>query len=124
MNEKVFQEVWDKIQDYLPADWQRMVFFAGYTEDSYSMKFYSKPDNGSYIDCFRLPGAVKAKLIKLFMDVNKILAEERKKLDDKNKWTVFTMMVDSDGNMKADFDYSDHSEDMISYEREWKKKYL
>lgn len=124
MDEKIFQEVWDKIQDYLPDGWKKVVFFAGYTEGSYGMKFYCKSDGGSYIDCFRLPGAIKTKLIRTFMDVDKILAKERKKLDGKNKWTVFTMMVDADGNMKAEFDYSDYSEDMISYEREWKNKYL
>jgi len=32
MNEKLFQDIFDKVQDYLPADWEKMVFFAGYTD--------------------------------------------------------------------------------------------
>jgi len=58
------------------------------------------------------------------MDIDKILAEERMSLDEKNRWTVFTMQVDSDGNMRTEFDYIDHTEDMVSYEREWKERYL
>lgn len=34
------------------------------------------------------------------------------------------MQVDSDGNMRTEFDYIDHTEDMVSYEREWKERYL
>lgn len=34
------------------------------------------------------------------------------------------MTVESDGRMKTEFDYGDHSEDLIAYEAEWKKKYL
>lgn len=124
MDEKLFQGVFDKIQDYLPAEWNKVVFFAGYTNGSYSMKFYSKDMGESFIDCFSLPGITKAKLIKTFMDIDKILSKERVGLESEAKWTVFTMIVDAEGNMKTYFDYMNHSEDMISYEKEWKKKYL
>ncbi|MEZ3461740.1 MAG: antitoxin YezG family protein [Lachnospiraceae bacterium] len=124
MNEKLFQDIFDKVQDYLPADWEKMVFFAGYTDGSYSMKFYSRNNGAEYIDCFCLQGITKKMLIRLFMDIDKILAEERMSLDEKNRWTVFTMQVDSDGNMRTEFDYIDHTEDMVSYEREWKERYL
>ena len=49
-------------------------------------------------------------------------AGSRKALSEKDRWTIFTMTVNEDGNMQAEFDYGDHSEDLISYEREWKKK--
>ena len=63
-------------------------------------------------------------MTQLFLAIDKVLSKERVSLDDKNRWTVFTMMVEADGKMRADFDYEDHSEDMISFEREWEKKYL
>lgn len=124
MNEKVFQNVFDKIQDYLPVDWEQVIFFAGYTAGSYSMKFYFKSSGGEYIDCFSLSSVTKTMLTRLFIEIDKILTEERNILDEKNRWTVFTMKVNYKGNMKTEFDYSDHSADMISYEKEWKKKYL
>ena len=107
MNEKLFQNVLEQIQEYLPADWRKMVFFAGYTEGSYSMKFYCNDHRGSYIDCFSLTGIKRTKLIKTFMDIDKILARERARLEREFRWTVFTMMVDSEGNMKTEFDYDE-----------------
>ena len=87
------------------------------------MKFYAKL-NDEYIDCFSFKGVSKATLIKLFMKIDKILKSERDKIKKKDKWTVFTMSVDSNGAMKTFFDYNDHSEDMIAFEKEWQKKYL
>ena len=45
-------------------------------------------------------------------------------LDKNNKWSVMTMFVSSDGNMKTEFDYSDISENAIAYEQKWKEKYI
>ena len=58
------------------------------------------------------------------MNIDKIVSPQRKDLDEKNRWTVMTMIVDSEGNMKSEFDYTDISEIAIQYEREWEKKYL
>lgn len=124
MNEMVFQNVFDIIYDFLPESWDKMVFFAGYTKGSYSMKFYSKAKNGEFVDCFSLLGASKAKLIKSFVEIDKILSKSRKELGEVNAWTVFSMSVDSNGRMTTDFDYDDHSEDMIAYEKKWAKEHL
>ena len=123
MDNSLFQNVFDLIQDYLPDGWKKTVLFVGYTAGSYTMKFYAKM-NSDYIDCFSFDGISKAELIKLFMKIDKVLKAERDKLLGKEKWTVFTMSVDSTGVMKTIFDYEDHSEDMIAYEKKWKKKYL
>ena len=37
---------------------------------------------------------------------------------------AMTLTVDSDGELKSDFDYEDISEDSINYEEKWEKKYL
>ena len=58
------------------------------------------------------------------MNIDKIITPERKKLKEKDMWSVLTLMVDASGNMKADFDYTDISENTIEYERKWKDKYL
>ena len=123
MNDKMFQDVFDIVYDFLPNGWERMVFFAGYTKGSYSMKFYSKVGNGDYVDCFSIPGVSKTELIKAFVRIDKVLSENRSQLGDKT-WNIFTMVVRSDGTMKTDFEYEDHSEDMIAYEKQWKDKYL
>ncbi len=124
MEENVFQTVFDKLAGFLPEGWKTMVFFAGYTAGSYTMKFYSENGDKKYIDCFSMPGTSKASLIKLFMEVDKTLSAQRKEIGVDKVWTVFTMRVDSDGNMKTDYDYEDHSEDMVSFEEIWEAKNL
>ncbi|MBQ1388899.1 MAG: DUF600 family protein, partial [Clostridia bacterium] len=63
-------------------------------------------------------------VIDAFIDINKILSSHRAEFDGSSKWTVFTMSVSKDGQFDTDFDYSDHSEDAISVERNWKRKFL
>lgn len=124
MNEKLFQNIFDKIQEGLPSEWKRIAFYAGYTGGSYSMKYYVDNGKDGYIDCFSLDNIKKAQIIKLFMSIDKIISPERKKLNEKDRWTVLSMIVNSDGKMKTEFDYTDISENAISYEQEWKAKNL
>ena len=124
MNEEIFQKVFDLIQPVLPSGWGKMVLFAGYTAGSYTMKFYTSDKKGAFTDCFSQKGASKTQLIKTFMGVDKYLSAERKKLADKDRWTVMTMIVSSDGKMKTEFDYADISENAIAYEQAWKEKYV
>ncbi len=124
MNSEILQKVFDMVQPLLPEGWNKMILYIGYTTGSYSMKFYTSNHKGEYTDCFSQLGVNKAKLIQAFMSIDKILSTERKGLDNKNKWSVMTMMVGSDGSMKAEFDYADISENAIAYEQSWKEKYI
>lgn len=124
MDNEIFQNVFDKLTPMLPKDWKKLILFVGYTSGSYTMKYYTSDAKGTYTDCFSQSGANKAQLIKLFMSIDKTLQVEREKLDTKNKWTVLTMTVEDDGSMKTEFDYADISEDAITYEQSWKRKYI
>lgn len=124
MDNKILQEVFDMIQPFLPNDWKKMILFIGYTTGSYSMKFYTFDSSGKCKDCFSKEGVSKAKLVQLFMGIDKKISKNRKELIDKNKWSVMTMIVNSDGSMKTEFDYDDISENFIAYEQKWKEKYL
>lgn len=124
MNNEIFQTIFDMIQPMLPSSWNKMALYVGYTAGSYSMKFYTADAKGVYIDCFSIKGANKAALIKLFMSIDKVLAPERNSLEANSKWSVMTMIVDSKGGMKTEFDYTDISENAIAYEQSWKEKYL
>lgn len=124
MKEKLFQIIFDKLQETVPVKWSKIVFYAGYTKGSYSMKYYVDMGNGQYIDCFSLDGISDMQLMKLFVSINKEIVTVRNQLDDSERWNVLTMIVDSKGSFKTDFDYVDISEKSISYEKEWKKRYL
>lgn len=124
MNDNVYQKIFDMIDPFLPDNWRKMILFVGYTEGSYTMKYYTSDSEGKFADCFEQPGSNKSKLVQLFVNIDKVLSHERKKLDEKNKWTVMTMTVSSSGSIKTSFDYTDISEDAIKYEQKWKEKYI
>ena len=124
MDEKIFQDVFDLIEGYLPEKWTQTVFFAGYTIGSYSMKFYSRTEDEDFIDCFKMNEISRATLIKVFRKINSVLSSQRDALPEEKKWTVFTLIVDSDLHMKALFEYEDHTEDRIEYEENWRTKFL
>lgn len=124
MNSEVFQKVIDIIQPNLPKGWESLILFVGYTKGSYTMKYYTKDTQGEYTDCFNHKNISRAQLLKVFIDIDKILAGERQKLSDNNKWSVMTMIVSDDGKMKTEFDYTDISENAITYEQAWKEKYI
>lgn len=124
MENELFQKVFDKIVPLLPDGWKKMVLYAGYMTGSYSMKFYVSDGKSGYTDCFSMKSVEKAKLIKVFMEINKIIALDRNILSEKDQWTVFTLVVDCTGHMKADFDYTDISDNDLEYEYRWKEKYL
>lgn len=116
-----YQKIFDELQNILPADWDRVAFYAEYTEGSYSMKYYVKKD-GKYTDCFELANTPKGNIIKTFMSIDKIIGPIRSGMKD--KWNVMTLVVDKEGTFKVDFDYSDVEGQTISYHESWEKKYL
>ena len=123
MDDILFQEIFNEVEPVLPDGWQKFALYIGYALGRYSMKYYTAGADGVYTDCFK-QGISKAQLIKIFMNIDRRIEPVRNALDGKDKWTVMTMLVTSDGHMRAEFDYMDISENMISYEREWGKKYL
>ncbi|MGP1568583.1 MAG: immunity protein YezG family protein [Peptoanaerobacter stomatis] len=124
MNNQTFQNIFDILEPVLPKEWENMILFIAYTKGSYTMKYYTCDNKRAYVDCFKSSEVDRNKLIKLFIKIDKILSEERNLLEEKDKWTVMTMIVDSDGKMKSEFDYEDISENFIEYEKEWKEKYI
>lgn len=119
-----YQLVWNTVEDIIPSGWKQVIFFIGYTEGSYTMKFHVKDNAGKTTDCFHLPTVSRNQLIKTFVQIDKILSNVRNALDDSRRWTILTMIVSSDGKIRTEFDYGDHSEDLVEYENKWEKKYL
>lgn len=124
MNQEIYQKIFDILQPVLPHGWKKMVLFAAYTTGSYTMKYYSCDDKDVYTDCFSQKGTNRAELIRLFMNIDQVVSLERKKLDEKRRWSVMTLIVSEAGSVKTEFDYSDINENVYEYERNWKKKYL
>lgn len=124
MENNMFQNIFDELQNALPEEWKRLAFYASYTDGSYGMKYYVDLGNNQYKDCYELGMYSNIELLKLFMSIDKIISPVRDNLEPEKTWSVMTMLVDNEGNMKTEFDYRDISENFIAYEREWQKKYL
>ena len=77
MGNDFFQKVFDIIQPLLPVGWNKVILYVGYTAGSYSMKFYICDKKNNYTDCFSMKSIEKAQLIKLFMNIDKIITPER-----------------------------------------------
>lgn len=123
MNNALFQNVFDILQKGLPDEWDKVILYAMYDDNSYSIKYYVSSGKGKYTDCFNLGIMTKAQLIKQFMEIDKVISSERKTLSEKEKWTSLTMTIESNGKFLTKFDYS-FIEDPIEYEQKWKKLML
>lgn len=123
MNNELFQNVFDKIQDGLTEDWDKVVIYIAYFAGSYTMKYYVKEEKEDFVDCYNIPRMTNSKLVKLFMSLDKLISPEREKMGDK-KWSVMTMIVTADGDFKSEFDYTNIDDISLEYEESWEKKYL
>lgn len=41
--DNVYQEVFEILEELLPKKWEKVIFYAEYSMDSYSMKYYIQP---------------------------------------------------------------------------------
>ncbi len=123
MNEQDFQSIFEELQKVTPNDWERIAFYAEYSEGSYSMKFYVK-SNDTYTDCFNLPDINKSELIKTFMKIDSVIKPIREHIPSEKKFNVLTIIISSDGKFNADFDYTDIQDNVLVYHKNWENKYL
>ncbi len=121
MNETVYQNIYEELNKYLMPGWEKLVVYLEYGNASYSFSFFVK--NGKdYLKCYDLQGVSEEELAKSFKKIDNLISKERGKLKD--VWTNMTMVVDNEGNMHTDYDYTDLSEGTYQFKKNWKKKYL
>ncbi len=119
-----FTNIFGILQDIVPNEWNKIVFYAQYSQGSYSMKYYVDLGNSEYIDCYNLNGISRSEIIRSFMKIDLELSKVRNGLKDEKKWSVLTFQVDNSGKFRAEYEYRDVSENTIQYFEEWKNKYL
>lgn len=129
LEQEMDQHIFDVLQEYLPKEWQEVVFFAGYyKEDSGYFKYWIKTENGDYIDCFTLipepqPGEKDA-LQEQFIKVHKEIQFVRNKLQTSQKWICMEMRVSNQGGLTKNYDYADGVDDdgLMQYVEDYKNK--
>ena len=122
VDDKVYQRIYDKLDEFLLPGWGKLIVYLEYGKESYTFSFYEKIKK-RFINGYDLPGVTEEKIDASFREIDKLILKERKK-EKNNLWTNMTMIVTSTGNMKADFDYTDLSEGTYLYKKNWKKRYL
>ena len=122
ISSSVYQAIYDELNKYLLPDWEKLIVYLEYGEASYSFSFYVKTSAG-YCKCFDLPGVSENELLDSFSAIDQFVSSERMKNGD-DLWSNMTMVVNSSGDMKVDFDYTDLSVGAYQYSNEWKEKYL
>lgn len=122
MNDRTYQKIYDEVADCILPESEKVVIYLEYSENSYSYSFYEKI-NSKYVNAYDLPGVSEKKIDGAFRRIDKVIMKERRK--EKNDfWSNMTLSISKNGDMRADFDYTDLSDGNYQYKKDWKKKYL
>jgi hypothetical protein len=121
IDNKMLQTIYDEIDKFLPSNWEKLIVYLEYGKTSYSISFYIGL-SGKYIKCYDLPDVTDDDLADTFYRIDKVVSKERNQ--DKEPWSNMTVVIDNNGRIHADLDYTDLLKDSYKYNKEWKKKYL
>ena len=117
--QNLHKKVYLLLKDIVPKEFQKIYFYAIYSEGSFEMNFYTYID-GHYIDAYHI-GVNKPKIVSTFLKIDKLIKE----IDfPVQRPTVITLEINGDGRTRSSYEYDDHSKDMIGYVKDWKNKYL
>lgn len=123
MNIELIQQIFEQIEENLPQGWQKMALrFEDVPNVKTSIKYYVSDKDG-YKECFETVKDIRT-LYPALVKIKDLLIEEKKKLSAKEQWTVFTLLVDSEGDFNAYYDYNYNAENQAEYEKAWEQKYL
>ena len=142
---KMLQGIASILEETLPEDWSKVVFYAEYAEGAFSIEYYvAGSGKDDFVKCFDQKGVSRASLMKNFMAINKFIEPERAALKPEKRWGSMTLILHSNGKFKVDYDLKfanienrqdyvkqiltmediDMTENAYARKKAWKKKYL
>ena len=130
LQQKMYQDIFSKIQEFLPQCWKKVDFHIFHTTKSFGIKYYVMTEKNEWVDCFKL---LDKKLIsRLFLSIDDDIANIWNQLPKKHKWYVLNMIVDNQGHIDVAYDYADEVKDdedklftyLYNEEKEWDKKFM
>ena len=120
----------NKLQVILPQNWNKVVFYAEITDDSYEMFYYVYTlDSDKPIQCYDLPDKYvidEEQIDSVFDELFEPLRDERNQLvlEGKDAWTNYTLTFSDDGSFKVDYDFTSLTDGGYEYRKTWKQKYI
>ena len=124
---KMLQGIASILEETLPEDWSKVVFYAEYAEGAFSIEYYvAGSGKDDFVKCFDQKGVSRASLMKNFMAINKFIEPERAALkpEKENGDRMTLILLIPTASSKVDYDYSDMTENAYARKKAWKKKYL
>ena len=118
--ERIYQEIFNELEPFLPTDWEKMIFYFERGESSFEISFLVKLNEG-YVDGYVIEGAREDELDNAY---DRIANSINASVDDNERWTNMTMVVDREGGMRTDFDYTELTDNAFAYYKTWKERYL
>lgn len=126
MSELPFQKIYELLEPTLPENWQKIVMYMEYDDDSYTMKYFVKYTAGNIVDCYDLKNTTLEQLRNVFSAIDDLVSEKREEL--KEKWQIATIIINNTinntGKFRCDFTYLDEDQNIEEYYQKWKKQYL
>ena len=121
--ETVYSKVGLTLFNVLPNGWDKAILYAQITESSYELFYYAKV-NGEFVINFDLEkeglGVDRQEVRKCFREIYEILLSDYRE----KQWYAMTYILSKSGEFTVDYEYTDYSEDSLSYKKIWKEKYI
>ena len=91
---KMLQGIASILEETLPEDWSKVVFYAEYAEGAFSIEYYvAGSGKDDFVKCFDQKGVSRASLMKNFMAINKFIEPERAALKPEKRWGSMTLIL-------------------------------
>ena len=119
-----YTQIYELLQNTISVKWERILFYAVLSSGTYVMKYYVDSGNNQFVDCYSLENSDRSVIRKAFMSIYRILQSYRDNLPEEKRWSVITLIINSDGKFKADYDYADISDSFQAKINAWERKYL
>ncbi len=104
---KMLQGIASILEETLPEDWSKVVFYAEYAEGAFSIEYYvAGSGKDDFVKCFDQKGVSRASLMKNFMAINKFIEPERAALKPEKRWGSMTLILRLGNHRKATRAYS------------------
>ena len=112
LESQVDQKMFEILQEFLPNNWEQVVFFAGYyNNNSGYFQYWVKLASGEYVDCFSLvpepKSGEKDVLQEQLMKLHKEMQNLRLHLPPKQLWVCMEMTISNNGKLSKKYDYAD-----------------
>ena len=118
-----YQNIFDIVRPSLPENWTRIVFFFAFMLDTCEIMYFVQLNSMEYVDCFHL-NQDREELVSKLSRLYKEVQYGMKEITAEKIYSVITVVIDADGNMHADFDYTDITENFDSYYNSWMNQYI